>query len=284
MAHNAINFLTEKYNTLTGSERQLCDYIIKNLDDAIYLSIKLLAKNANVSVATIVRLAQHLGFSGYTDFRLYLAKIHTDKEDFILDFEKKSNDVISQIEKVLTASKNAIDQTLNELDFDTLKTISELIHNANSLVFVGTGTSSLPCEDISYKFNRVGKMTMTISSEEQASLWLPNLKENDVVFGVSHSGNSLKTCNIMKIAHELQLKTVAITTFPDSEIAKYSDYLLQTQTRESPLHKVAITSRISQFAIMDSLFMCYFSIYHNECIENLEKFLSTQKDLKILHK
>ena len=67
------------------------------------------------------------------------------------------------------------------------------------------------------------------------------------------------------------ITTVAVTTFSNSNICKTADYTLLTQTRESPLHKIAITSRVSQFAMMDSLFMAYLTINYDKCINNLEK-------------
>ncbi len=50
---------------LTGAQKQAAQYIMDHYEESIFLTASKLAQKAGVSEATIVRLAQVLGFDGY---------------------------------------------------------------------------------------------------------------------------------------------------------------------------------------------------------------------------
>lgn len=57
------------FGTLTRAERQLASHIVRHYPVAALGSITALAKAAEVSTPTVVRLVQKLGFRGYPDFQ-----------------------------------------------------------------------------------------------------------------------------------------------------------------------------------------------------------------------
>ena len=69
--------LTEQYNDLTKSSKKIAQYIFENAQEAQYISITNLAEECEVAEATITRFCRQLGFSGYNDFKLALAKSET---------------------------------------------------------------------------------------------------------------------------------------------------------------------------------------------------------------
>ncbi|MCX8508283.1 MAG: MurR/RpiR family transcriptional regulator, partial [Rhodobacteraceae bacterium] len=57
------------FDGLTRAERQLASHIMRNYPVAALGSITALAKGADVSTPTVVRLTQKMGFKGYPDFQ-----------------------------------------------------------------------------------------------------------------------------------------------------------------------------------------------------------------------
>ena len=271
MKKDLVQFITEKYTTLTDSEKMLADYIINNFDRVLLISVQALANETNLSVATVVRFAQHMGFEGYKDFRLYLAQFGNEHEDFILDFEKSEKSPEAQISKMLSSCVECLNLTQKNLDYSTLSDIAIKIHNAKKIAFFGVGTSYIVCKDAEMKFKRMGVSADCSCDKNSASAILLNMQKGDVVIGISHSGNNKLVEKIMGLACRAELTTVAVTTFKNSRICDEADYILYTQTRESPLHKTAITSRVGQFAIMDALFMTYFTMYYDSSMSKIEK-------------
>lgn len=51
MKKDYIQFFTEKYSEMTESEKKLSDYIIKNFDRVLTVSVHTLAAEVNISVA-----------------------------------------------------------------------------------------------------------------------------------------------------------------------------------------------------------------------------------------
>ena len=280
MKKDLVQFITEKYNLLTDSEKKLSDYIINNFDLVLSISVQELAKQTGFSVATVVRFAQHLGFDGYKEFRLYLARLANDHEDFILDFTKNESSTESQISKMLSSCAECINLTEKNLDHSTLASVVKAIGGARKIAFFGVGTSFVVCRDASMKFRRVGVTAESASEPSEICAAMVGMTEGDVVFGISHSGNNDTVTGALRVARQSGLTTVAVTTFKNSSVCDFADYILYTQTREGPLHKIAITSRVSQFAMMDSLLMAYFTEYYDKCINSIEKIYEIGNGLK----
>lgn len=71
---DVLDTMTGEYNNLTKSGRKAADYIFAHRVEAQYMSITALAEECGVAEATISRFCRTLGFSGYNDFKLALAK------------------------------------------------------------------------------------------------------------------------------------------------------------------------------------------------------------------
>ena len=72
----------ETIRTLNQSERELFEYVVKNMDEVKQWSIQKFAAEWLVSTTTIFRFTQKLGFSGYSDFiNSLLVTSHTQQQD-----------------------------------------------------------------------------------------------------------------------------------------------------------------------------------------------------------
>lgn len=58
---DCISVITQKYDLLTKSERKVADYMIAYLPTAIEQSILVVAQNAGVSEATVLRFCKNMG-------------------------------------------------------------------------------------------------------------------------------------------------------------------------------------------------------------------------------
>lgn len=280
MKKDLIQFITEKYSQMTDGEKTLSDYILKNYDRVLVMSVHTLAAETKLSVATVVRFAQHMGFDGYKEFRLYLAQIGSEQEDFILDFSKSENSPNAQIAKMLSSCAECLSLTQKNLDYTTLSAVAERIRDAGKIAFFGTGTSYIVCQDAQMKFKRIGISADCACEQNSAAAILLNMQKGDVVFGISHSGSNALVEGILKTAQKMGIITIAVTTFQNSNVCSFADYPLFTQTRESPMHKTAITSRVGQFAMMDALFMMYLTTYYESCVHNIETIYEISDSLK----
>ncbi|MFP3123841.1 hypothetical protein OH784_14035 [Ectobacillus funiculus] len=69
MSNLIFDITSDKYQTLSESERYLLEYIYRNMEHIPTMSIVRLSEEANVSTATIVRLMKKIGHEGFTSFK-----------------------------------------------------------------------------------------------------------------------------------------------------------------------------------------------------------------------
>ena len=278
MKIDSIQFITDKYSILTKNQRVIADYIIANLKEAISLSVGELASRCGVSAATPVRLARRLGFDGFASFRLYLAE-NSPADSKAIDIERIDIDEEDSVARVLNAEIKSIKLTLEQIDTKTLTRVCELIHSAKRVLLVGAGTSYLVAKDLSYKLIRIGRIVLCADNEEHAAVILSSFERGDIVLTITHSGEGRLACRILKLARELGVCACAMTAFAGSTAYGTADIVIKTQTRESPMHKLAFSSRTSQLAAADALFMTYYSLYLEECRESLSRAVENKNKL-----
>ena len=62
------------YQSLPNSERNIADYILANAELAPHRSVHEFASSGGVSVASVSRFVRRLGFAGFKEFKLDLAR------------------------------------------------------------------------------------------------------------------------------------------------------------------------------------------------------------------
>jgi len=73
------SLLSEKKNHLTTAQQRAMKYITENYEETVFLTASSLSRRIGVSEATIVRLAQSLGFHGYRGMQRMLREDFQDR-------------------------------------------------------------------------------------------------------------------------------------------------------------------------------------------------------------
>lgn len=66
--NSIVRLINEELPSLPTKLRTLGSYILRNIDQVAFMTVRQLAVAASVSEATIMRFVSHLGFNGYSDF------------------------------------------------------------------------------------------------------------------------------------------------------------------------------------------------------------------------
>src|SRR5699024_6819276 len=75
--NNQINLsmiMEQNKNQYTKSEHKIFNYITNNFEAILYKSLTEIANGCHVGEATVLRFCRKLGFKGYQDFKLSLAR------------------------------------------------------------------------------------------------------------------------------------------------------------------------------------------------------------------
>ena len=103
---NAVDMINKHYDELTKSERKVADYIVSNKDKVIHNTISDLKQLLNVGDATINRLCKKVGFSGFTDLKISIAKNNVKLEHDSFN----NTDLLNKIKETLDRTHELIDK------------------------------------------------------------------------------------------------------------------------------------------------------------------------------
>lgn len=210
--------INENYSKLNSVDIHILTYIQNNPHVCTSLSIAELAKRCNVSTATILRTAQKLNFSGYSEFKYFL------KDD-----EKKNS--LENINMVEILNQD-ISQTIKF--FQQNKRISEIcqmIDTADTLYAYGTGHGQrLMLQEAARCFLNVNKKLMIIPSSTELKILKKYMSSRDLLFIASWSGNIDSYRDILVNLNVLGIPVVSITSFNNNELSSLSSFNLYFQS------------------------------------------------------
>lgn len=235
-------------------------YLLANTQKAAHLTISELARETGASVATISRFCNRLGYRNYRAFNLALAFSLTNTNSPISDIFQPGDRPGVIVKKVFAINRQSLSDTEAIFKIAELNSVAKLFNRGGKIFLFGTGGSGLIARIGALRFMALGITTSAISDSYEGILALSSSAENDVVIGISHSGRSTETLNMIRLSRSKGLRTVGITNYPDSPLAKSVDFLLLTSFPERRVNAAVSSSRISQMCILDALY--FLAAYH----------------------
>jgi DNA-binding MurR/RpiR family transcriptional regulator len=227
--------------------------------DILNLPIAQLAEYCGSSQAAIVRFFKKLGFSGLKDIKKVLAHelIGSSKENF--DNEGYSDikagdsprDIIS---KVAENHIHAIEETVKILDIGAFGRAVEVLTRAKRVDLFGFGASGLVAQDLQQKFLRIGKYCLACTDVHLQFTAAASLTKNDVAVFISYSGKTKDIISCLRLVRKQGVSTIAITKYGSGPLTKLADIVLAVCSPEIMLRSGAMSSRITQLAVVDMLF------------------------------
>ena len=74
LKREVLDVIKEQYDLIFSAEKKVADFVLQNPQKAVECNVSELAKHSGVSDATIVRMCHHIGYTGYYQFRITLAR------------------------------------------------------------------------------------------------------------------------------------------------------------------------------------------------------------------
>ncbi|BCV22342.1 MurR/RpiR family transcriptional regulator [Moorella sp. Hama-1] len=266
------------YRNLRASEKKVVDYIMANPEAIIHLSISDLADASQVSEATIVRLCKKLGFNGYQDLKITFAQDLVAPIKNIHE-EVTPEDAIGQIkDKVFRSNLLALEDTLKTVADEELERAAGALVAARRIQFMGVGGSSCIAHDAYLKFLKTGIPCSLFTDGHSQVVGASLATPDDVVIAISHSGSSKDVVQAAELARENGATTIAITQYSKSPLVKHADICLFTSARETAFRTEAMSSRIAQLTIIDTLYVKVALELDKTFLENLRKIRHNTTD------
>jgi DNA-binding MurR/RpiR family transcriptional regulator len=244
-----------KLPSLTPLEGKVAAEILarKDIDEATPL--REIALKSAVSEAMVVKVAKKLGFDGFRDFRQGLIDYYRS-DTAGLHAEIGEADTAGEIvQKVFRTAMQALEETFAILDLQAFDRAADYLARAKQRDFYGLGGSAQIARDVSHKFLRIGIRTSVFDDAHMMMMSAALLGPDDVAIAFSHSGSTAAVLEAAEMARRNGARTIAVTNYPESPLAKLVDVVLCSTAQNSPLLGENATARIAQLNLLDALFV-----------------------------
>ena len=240
---------------LTQLELRVVDAITARQDLTEATPLKEIAQQSSVSEAMIVKIAKKLGFTGFREMRIGLVEYNQSDAANLYREISPDDSSASVIQKVFHTSMQALEETIAILDVEAFDRAADILHRATHRDFYGIGGSAHIARDVAHKFLRIGLRAAIYDDSHMMLMSASILKPDDAVVVFSHSGTTTAVLEATKLARKSGARTIAVTNYSDSPIAKAADVGLCSTAQGSPLLGENAAARIAQLNILDALFV-----------------------------
>ncbi|WP_129727773.1 MurR/RpiR family transcriptional regulator [Ectobacillus funiculus] len=219
-------------------ETSLYNYICQNSEKVAYMRIRELADETHVSTATILRFCRKLNCEGFSEFKVML-KMH-------LGENKKT---------ILKSSEHSVaeffERTLKGDIEEKIRQAASLVNQAESVIFIGIGSSGILAEYGARYFSSLGTFSMYI--KDPLFPIHSQLRHNSVTIALSVSGENNFTVTHLHQLKQEGSKIISITNNKHSTIAKISDINIPYYVTEEWFENANITTQVPVLYILESM-------------------------------
>ena len=285
-----INELNElkQMNKLTSTEQGIVNYILTYPEELEKISSRQLAELTYTSPATVVRICQKLGFSGYSEFKIkYLQEVNQTPR---MDQINRTNPITSEdslhriVNKVAALEITAIEQTKKGIDLDHLNRVSELLNQATCIDFYAFDNNLHLAKNACSHFLYAGKQAVIHDSSNAQFMQAFASVEGHVAIIISRTGENPMLYRIATILCEKKIPLLVLTESRHSSLAKISTEHLYLYNVHRFTDMGTILFQTSVQYLFDLLFAILFSrnfensVKQNEMYEEINEYHQFYKE------
>jgi len=248
--------IRQRISVLTPSEARVAEVLLEAGDQLVYRSASDVAEQAGSALSTVVRTCKALGFRGYQDLKIAMAREDKPVAASELVGEVTPDDNPWEIlAKVGAGARDAIDRGLAHVDREALTQAVDRLATTRRLLCLGVGTSAPIAADAAYRFLWIGTSAEAPADVHVQHVQATLLEPQDTALVISHTGSTRETVSAAEAASLAGATVIAVTSFTRSPLADVADIVLVASSRETTYRVEALASRVAHLALIDALWM-----------------------------
>ena len=217
-------------SSLTATQRRIVDYLLANTTQAAFMTAMELARQVHTSDASIVRLAQALGFDGFHQLQRHLreqVKSRLDTASRLETSERKSNKPGEILARIIAADVENLRQTAEMVSTEAFDGAIRILRTAKGIGVLGLRSTHCLAQFFHSALRYQGRQARLITPGI-AEMWvdLSLLGSEAVLVAFSFPRYARQTVEAVKAAKEFGMKVISVTDGPLSPLAGSSDFLL----------------------------------------------------------
>jgi DNA-binding MurR/RpiR family transcriptional regulator len=253
----------------TGALQRVAEHVLSDPAAAARATIVELAERSGTSPATVTRFCRALSFEGYSDLRLAIAG-ETGRgarlAGWTVDIgrEIQPTDPLERVlGQIMAADTQAMHDTAALLDLREVERAAEAIAGASRVDIYGASGSALVGGEMQFSLHRIGVAAWAWNDVHNGLASGALLRNGDVALGISHSGQTRETIEMIAEAGSHGATTVILTSFPRSPLAELADIVLLTASQATTFRPDALSARHPQLVVLDLLYIAVAQRTHD---------------------
>jgi len=243
----------ETIRNLNQSERELFDYVVKNMDEVKSWSIQKFAAEWLVSTTTIFRFTQKLGFSGYSDFiNSLLVTVHTQQDSVLPDVVTGRDYGEAYLKNVMEAVRVMSPQRIQAV-------LEKLVLRPDIYILTDDNTHPIGqyCERL---FIALGFHAYFPEAAYQMQNLANHIRSQDMIIALSYTGEDAV---LMDVIQRIFLRgrpyLLSITRADNNPLESLSDTNFYVFADEIRLNGMDLTSSVHMAMILELLIYEYLA-------------------------
>ncbi len=260
----------ELQNELPPKARQIAELVIARPEPFIHMSITEVAEACGVSEGTIVSFCRRVGVRGFQELKIMLARDLIEPVRLIQEDLHRGDDPATVTDHIFAAHAASLQETRRLLSMDALAQAATLLRQARRVEIYGIGSSAPIAQDLSYRLLQLGLAANAIVDSHVQAVSAGMTGPEVATVTVSHSGSTVETVLATRLAQAAGARTIGITRLGKSPLAAHCEVLLYTVANETRYRPEAMSSRVAQLAIIDTLVSCCALTDTERSVEKLQ--------------
>jgi DNA-binding MurR/RpiR family transcriptional regulator len=258
-----------KLPEFTGALQRVAELVLTDPASAARATIVELAERSGTSPATVTRFCRALGFDGYSDLRLGIAgdtgpTVRAAGWSIDIGREIQPADPLARVlRQIMASDTRAMRDTVAQLDLVEVQRAAEAIATARRVDIYGASGSALVGAELQFCLHRIGVPAWSWIDVHNGLSSAALLGAGDTAVGISHSGRTRETIEMIAEAGSNGATTVALTSYPRSALAEVAGIVLVTAAQASTFRPDALSARHPQFVALDLLYIAVAQRLHD---------------------
>ncbi len=254
---NPISKIMSIYPELYAKAQQIATTILKDPNKIIYQSIKELAAECGTSESSVVRFCKQIGYSGYNEFKLELAKCTAEMEtvnELLSEAQPAQSTLENLTREILTDTSTLLQKMQTALDYSTLELIISTIADAKVLFINGYMYSGLMAFAFCERMKSLGIPSLiawdSISMKQNSIM----VNDSSAALFLSRSGASKDSVENAMECKKNGAKVIVLTSSDHSPLAKEADILLTIPSFSNSIFEHYFPKEIAFQIILDIIY------------------------------
>ena len=276
--------ITEYYQQLTKSEKQIANYLRKNQEESAFLSAAELADRLGLSEATIVRFARTIGFDSYPAMREMLQENFRRRVTHSTRLQSRLEDLLDGgdiLERMIASEIDYLSQALETVDLKAFHQAVDLMKSHKRIFVFGVGPSVSLVELMEIRLRRVGMDVVPLTTTGREILEpMLRMNDRDLLFTICFFDITPPLELVLNYANELGSKVIMLTDTLGSIVGDKADVVLAA--KRGPVS--GFHSLVVPMTIINTLLLALAQEDQEHAVANLDKLDSLREHFKKINK